>query len=269
MQWAVGKSQFEWLAEHPERQRMFDGYMASRRQGKKEWFEVYPFHERLLTNQPKRQEEQEAFIVDIGGNQGHNLQRLVEKKREAILGTTNKNNRSEESGFQGRLVLQDLPAIIAKAPHVEGVEQMAYSFFDSQPVKGGFISFLALLGTPSPGLKMTNFVKLETAAKVYFFRAIFHDWPDRICRQILTNTVAAMDPAASRIIIVDHVLSDIKASLIQTSIDIQMMSIGAGMERSLQQWKQLLAEAGLEIRGIWWGEPGLESVIEAGVIGGQ
>lgn len=146
---------------------------------------------------------------------------------------------------------------------------MAYSFFDPQPVKGGFISFLALLGTPSLGLKMTNFIKLETAAKVYFFRAIFHDWPDRICRQILTNTVAAMDLAASRIIIVDHVLSDIKASLIQTSMDIQMMSIGAGMERSLQQWKQLLAEAGLEIRGIWWGEPGLESVIEAGVIGGQ
>lgn len=105
MQWAVGKSQFEWLAEHPERQRMFDGYMASRRQGKKEWFEVYPFHERLLTNQPKRQEEQEAFIVDIGGNQGHNLLRLVEKNREAILGTTNKNNRLEGSGSQGRLVL--------------------------------------------------------------------------------------------------------------------------------------------------------------------
>lgn len=104
---------------------------------------------------------------------------------------------------------------------------------------------------------------------MYFFRAIFHDWPDHICYQILANTVTAMDPTTSRIIVVDHVLSDIKASLIQTSMDIQMMSIGAGMERSLEHWRQLLAGAGLEIRGVWWGEPGLESVIEAGVVGGQ
>lgn len=76
-----------------------------------------------------------------------------------------------------------------------------------------------------------------------------------------------MDPTTSRIIIVDHVLSDIKASLMQTSMDIQMMGIGAGMERSLGHWRQLLAQAGLEIRGVWWAEPGLESVIEAGVVG--
>ena len=159
MQWTVGKSQFEWLAEHPERQRMFDGYMASRRQGKKEWFEVYPFHERLLNHHPKRQQrqhediipneqEQEAFIVDIGGNQGHNLQRLVEKNRDGILRNITGSNRSEGLGTPGRLILQDLPAVIAKAPQIEGVEQMAYSFFDPQPVKGGFIfpSLPALLG---------------------------------------------------------------------------------------------------------------------------
>lgn len=154
MKWAVGKSQFEWLAERPKHQQMFDSYMSSRRQGKKEWFEVYPFHERLLTNTPKRQQsgdrsnkqEQEAFIVDIGGNQGHNLQRLAEKNRKGttMSGNMNGNHTLEGAGVPGPLILQDLPAIIAKAPQIEGVEQMGYSFFDPQPVKGECSVFLSL-----------------------------------------------------------------------------------------------------------------------------
>lgn len=167
MQWAVGKSQFEWLAERPKHQQMFDSYMSSRRQGKKEWFEVYPFHERLLTS--KRQQsgdipsnqEQEAFIVDIGGNKGHNLQRLVEKNQKGtpMPGNMNGNYTSEGTGVPGRLILQDLPAIIAKAPRIEGVEQMAYSFFEPQPVKGEFLGFLFPhhWDPPSSGLDANRF----------------------------------------------------------------------------------------------------------------
>lgn len=257
MQWTVGKSQFEWLAERPEHQRMFDAYMANRRQGKKEWSEVYPFYERFML--PSQQQKQpDAFIVNIGGNHGHNLQRLVEKRWDVVG-----SNRTEAK-VPGPLVLQDLPAVIAQAPQIEGVEQMPYSFFDPQPIKGLVDPHFSFL---TPIYSNTHHVNAE--ARVYFFRAIFHDWPDHICHQILSNTVAAMDPATSRIIIVDHVLSDIKASLTQTSMDIQMMSIGAGMERSLRHWKQLLAQAGLEIQEIWWGEPGLESVVEATVIRGK
>lgn len=163
MQWAVGKSQFEWLAERPKHQQMFDSYMSSRRQGKKEWFEVYPYYERLLSHLPKWQsgemsnkQEQEVFIVDVGGNKGHNLQRLVENNQKgSLMGNINGSQTLEELGLPGRLVLQDLPAIIAKAPHIEGVEQMAYSFFDPQPVKGGFPDFRsAPQNPPSSGLML-------------------------------------------------------------------------------------------------------------------
>lgn len=72
-----------------------------------------------------------------------------------------------------------------------------------------------------------------------------------------------MDPVHSRIIIVDFVLPDTDIPLIQSSMDIQMMSIGAGVERSERQWKELLQSAGFVIRGIWNFSPGMESVIEA------
>ena len=103
----------------------------------------------------------------------------------------------------------------------------------------------------------------KKGARSYYFRAIFHDWPDRICQKILFNTVSAMDPKYSRIIIVDFVLPDTNVPRMQSAMDIQMMSIGAGVERSKRQWVDLLASVGLKVNGIWNTSPGMESIIEA------
>ncbi|BCR96598.1 uncharacterized protein AKAW2_21538S [Aspergillus luchuensis] len=216
MQWAVGKSQFEWLAQNKHRQSLFNSYMSSRRHGKPSWFDVYPV-ERLTNDAVDHQEA--VFLVDVGGNQGHDLVKFQDKHAEV----------------PGRLVLQDLPKVVSRCPGGR-IEGMRYSFLDPQPIKG---------------------------ARAYYFRAIFHDWPDHICRKILVNTISAMDPEYSRIIISDFVLPDTNAPLLQSSLDIQMMSIGSGVERSERQWRELLDEAGLEITGIWNSNPGMESVIEA------
>jgi hypothetical protein len=72
-----------------------------------------------------------------------------------------------------------------------------------------------------------------------------------------------MDPEYSRIIIVDFVLPDINVPRMQSAMDIQMMSIGAGVERSRRQWVDLLASVGLKINGIWSASPATESIIEA------
>ncbi|PWY74331.1 S-adenosyl-L-methionine-dependent methyltransferase [Aspergillus heteromorphus CBS 117.55] len=221
MQWAVGQSQFEWLAAHKPRQALFNSYMASRRHGKPAWFDVYPV-ERLTDG--VREHPEAVFLVDVGGNQGHDLVRFHDSFPDV----------------KGQLVLQDLPKVVNKAPVGDGdggrIVSMGYSFLDPQPVKG---------------------------ARAYYFRAIFHDWPDHICRKILVNTVSAMDPTYSRIIISDFVLPDTDVPLFQASLDIQMMSIGSGVERSERQWREMLDEAGLEITGIWCDNPGMESVIEA------
>lgn len=217
MYWAVGESQFEWLASHKNQQTLFNSYIASRRQGKPMWFDVYPV-ERLLGHALPY--EDTVFLVDIGGNQGHDLIKF----------------RQQHPYLPGKLVLQDMPKVVSGVSGCEaGIEVMAYSFLDTQPVQG---------------------------ARVYYFRSIFHDWPDHICQQILRNTISAMAADYSRILIMDFVLSDTNTPLLQASLDIQMMSIGAGVERSKSQWKDLLHSVGLEIAGIWNHSPGMESVIE-------
>lgn len=218
MQWAVGQSQFEWLSSHKNQQTLFNSYMASRREGRPLWFDVYPV-ERLLGHAVPY--EDTVFLVDIGGNQGHDLSRF----------------RQKYSHLPGKIVLQDLPEVVKGVSGREsGIEVMGHNFLDPQPIQG---------------------------ARAYYFRAIFHDWPDHICRQILRNTVSAMVPDYSKILIVDFVLPDTETPLMQASLDIQMMSIGAGVERSERQWRELLGSVGLEIAGIWSQSPGMESVIEA------
>lgn len=162
-----------------------------------------------------------VFLVDIGGNQGHDLSQFRQKYKH----------------LPGRVILQDLPQVLnGVSGDKSGIEVMPYSFMDPQPVKG---------------------------AAIYYFRSIFHDWSDQICLQILRNTIPAMAPDYSRILIVDFVLPDTDTPLMQASLDIQMMSIGAGVERSETQWRNLLQKAGLNITGIWSQSPGMESVIEA------
>ncbi|KKK13220.1 putative O-methyltransferase, partial [Aspergillus rambellii] len=117
MCWAVGQSQFEWLAEHRHQQVLFNSYMSSRRQGKPNWFDVYPV-ERL--GEPSATQEDEVLVVDVGGNQGHDLIRFRERYPD----------------LKGRLVLQDLPAVVAGCCSSEIIEPMAYSFLDPQPIKG-------------------------------------------------------------------------------------------------------------------------------------
>ena len=72
-----------------------------------------------------------------------------------------------------------------------------------------------------------------------------------------------MIPGYSKIIISDFVLPGTKAGLLPASLDIQMMSLSAGMERTEKQWRSLLMSVGLEVEKIWTLEDGSESVIQA------
>ena len=81
-------------------------------------------------------------------------------------------------------IVQDAPQVISKAQPklpaelVDRVEFMPYDFFTEQPIKG---------------------------ADVYFFRWIFHDWPDKYCIKILKNLIPALKHGA-RIIINEFIV---------------------------------------------------------------
>ena len=67
----------------------------------------------------------------------------------------------------------------------------------------------------------------------------------------------------SKLLISEFVLTDTKTALFPASLDVQMMGLHAGMERSERQWRALLDSAGLAVVKIWQRVPGGESVIEA------
>jgi hypothetical protein len=116
MQWVVGQSQFEWLAKNKHHQTLFNSYMSSRREGRPNWFDVYPV-KRLMDGAIHHPEA--VFLVDIGGNQGHDLGKLY----------------ARYFGASGRLILQDMPKIVSSVNR-PGIEAMGYNFLDPQPIKG-------------------------------------------------------------------------------------------------------------------------------------
>ncbi|KAL8957785.1 MAG: hypothetical protein Q9183_005969 [Haloplaca sp. 2 TL-2023] len=142
--------------------------------------------------------------------------------------------------IKGRLILQDLPNTIEQAEdHGGAFESMAHDFFTPQTVKG---------------------------ARAYLIRQVLHDWPDAECQKILQHLAAAMQPGYSKLLINEFIIPDVGASDFITAVDLTMMMMSGGMERTESQWRKLLASAGLDIERIWStnGEgQESESVIEA------
>ncbi|KAJ0416865.1 S-adenosyl-L-methionine-dependent methyltransferase [Aspergillus carlsbadensis] len=138
----------------------------------------------------------------------------------------------------GSLVLQDLPEIIAKAQVDEKVTAMVHDFFLPQPVTG---------------------------SRAYFMHAVLHDWPDDKAHQLLTNTRAAMTPGYSKLFVYDIVLPPTGASISQTTMDVNMMSLLSAAERTQAAWETLLTGAGFRIVKFWPDPQQYEMVIEAEV----
>lgn len=95
------------------------------------------------------------------------------------------------------------------------------------------------------------------------FRAICHDWPDEDCLKFLGNTVKAMKPGYSRLLINEQVLPNVGAELHPAMLDMAMLTFFNAMERPERQWRTLLGSLGVEVLKIWRIERGgSEAVIE-------
>jgi hypothetical protein len=69
-----------------------------------------------------------------------------------------------------------------------------------------------------------------------------------------------MDKDCSTLLINEYVLPNTGADVHPASLDLTMMSLFSGMERTENHWHRLLNSVGLDIVKIW---PGKDSVIEA------
>ncbi|KAI1138503.1 S-adenosyl-L-methionine-dependent methyltransferase [Hypoxylon sp. FL0543] len=137
----------------------------------------------------------------------------------------------------GRLVLQDLPPVIDSVQELTPkVERQKYDFFQPQPVKG---------------------------ARCYYFRSIFHDWSDADCIRILKNTAEAMTPGYSKLLMSEFVLPASNTPLYPALLDINMMAVLNGMERTEAQFSNLLDAAGLKVVKFWSIGAEIEGLVEA------
>lgn len=104
-----------WLHEHPALTTHFNRFMYAQRSSVKNCFNFLNVGE-----EAKAWPTDKAVFVDIGGGTG---QQCVEIKKKF-------------PDLPGRVILQDLPAVVAEAKVSDGIEAQAYDFFTPQPVTG-------------------------------------------------------------------------------------------------------------------------------------
>ncbi|KAH8669209.1 S-adenosyl-L-methionine-dependent methyltransferase [Ilyonectria robusta] len=203
----------------------FNDHMAGYRQGRTPWMDssIYPVQSRLVDGADTSVDA--PFLVDIGGNRGHDLQEFQRYHPDT----------------PGRLYLQDVEAVISSIESLSSsITPMCYDFHTEQPIKG---------------------------ARAYYIHSCLHNWPDSVCKSILSRVSAAMKPGYSRLLINEYVIPATGAHWEATSLDLMMMSLMSSKERTEDDWRGLIeAVGGLEIVRFWHGANGVESVIECKLV---
>ncbi|EKG09545.1 O-methyltransferase family 2 [Macrophomina phaseolina MS6] len=130
------------------------------------------------------------------------------------MGVQCANLKAKHPGLPGRVILQDMQEAIDIWKPIDGVEGMAQDYYAEQAF--------------------------------YYYRNIFHDNPDESALKILAGLRPAF-AAHSLLLIDDKVLPDRGVHRHATMLDLAMMAQVGSLERTRQQWHDLLAKAGWEI----------------------
>ncbi|EXK40573.1 hypothetical protein FOXG_20330 [Fusarium oxysporum f. sp. lycopersici 4287] len=208
---------FDWLAANPPFVNLFGSFMSVYRAGNTYWWTFYPVEERLSSGFDTNISD--VFLVDVGGGRGHDLLSF-----------------SNSIKPPGRLILQDLPEVIADVTDKSVFETQKHDFFTPQPVQH---------------------------ARAYFLHSILHDWSVEHGVQILKNLKPALKPGYSKVLINEIVLSEENLSVPATSMDMMMLGhIGEACERTEETFRAIVADAGLEVVDVYFNAASPESVIE-------
>lgn len=165
-------------------------------------------------------------IVDVGGGQGLLLAAILRRHPSA------------------KGILFDRPHVLEQAKEV--LKEAAVA--DRCSVVGGDF-----------------FQTVPEGADCYLMKAIIHDWDDERSRIILSNCRKAMAPHG-RVLVIDRVIPErLEPTFLDeraTLMDLNMLVLTGGRERTEAEFKELFASAGLSLREIFPTPSGI-SVIEA------
>ena len=146
-QYALGTNlnMFQWLETQPEQLAAFSTYNAAstKRRGpvlRATLSALLSAKEPATSSERASIEDSRILLVDLGAGRGQ------------ILGDI----RKERLDLVGRIIAQDLPEVLAGREIADGVENMAFDFFQPQPVKGQYPLSLPFDKSPMPYLLPLN-----------------------------------------------------------------------------------------------------------------
>jgi hypothetical protein len=120
-----------------------------------------------------------------------------------------------------RGILFDLPeGLSGAAPH-ERIEVVSGNFFESVP----------------------------SGADAYILRSIVHDWADEQAVAILRTVRKATKPGA-RVIVIENVVPETSEPAFSKWIDLHMLVLAGGKERTEPEYRKLLEESGFDVERI-------------------
>jgi len=151
-------------------------------------------------------------LVDVGGAHGHLLGTILARHRKL------------------RGVLYDQPQVVAGAS------------------KSGFLKAPAVRKRCTV-VGGSFFESVPAGADGYIMKYIIHDWDDAKSVAILSKCRAAMAPDG-RVLVVDHVIPPGNAANWGKVLDINMMVLTGGQERTREQFRDLFARAGLRLKRV-------------------
>ena len=93
------------------------------------------------------------------------------------------------------------------------------------------------------------FEAVPMGADAYIMKMILHDWNDEKSKQILINCSMAMVPG-SKLLIIDAVIPEDNEPHTGKFMDINMMAMTGGRERTEKEFAELLSKAGLRLHKV-------------------
>ncbi len=149
-------------------------------------------------------------MADIGGGNGSQITAIL-KKHPATRGIL----------FDLPHVVEGARPLIESAGLVDRCELVGGSFFDSVP----------------------------EGADAYLLRHIIHDWEEEKALTILRNCHRAMD-ADSRLLVIESVIPPGNEPFAGKFLDLVLLLIGGGQERTEDEYRSLFVKAGFELRKV-------------------
>lgn len=217
-----------------EHYRAYGELLYSVRTGKPGFDHVYglPCFD-YLSQHPQQAKDFDEAMVGVHGRETAAMVEAFDLSGVAVL--------ADVGGGNGSL----LTAVLQRYPTMQGI------LYDLPGVIGRAKANIAAAGLTSRCQCLSGdfFTSVAPGADAYLLRHIIHDWDDERATLILKNIHAVL-PANGRVLVVENVIEPGNAPAFGKLLDLTMLVIPGGKERTAAEYRALYDAAGFRLNRI-------------------